>query len=221
MGKEENARTNTIFHMFWRLSNINGCVESGWQEWISNKIWKGRNQGAGTMLTQLSEFHFKVKLVFSPRDIFALHSTLFHFQKEPGRGRNIFLSDHWGSILWQTFVKIWVFRPKSDHRLTLSRTHQLTHLLMLLRLHWRDLALASDDCYSVLVDDIFRAMLEYSSGSSLVSGLRLTFCPDIEVEIWSRESSSLGSFALVAMSWQIKDMFTKDSNIGKEKTGLN
>ena len=53
---------------------------------------------------------------------------------------------HWGSILWQTFVKIWVFRPKSDHRLTLSRTHQLTHLLMLLRLHWRDLALASDDC---------------------------------------------------------------------------
>ena len=146
MGKEENARTNTIFHMFWRLSNINGCVESGWQEWISNKIWKGRNQGAGTMLTQLSEFHFKVKLVFSPRDIFALHSTLFHFQKEPGRGRNIFLSDHWGSILWQTFVKIWVFRPKSDHRLTLSRTHQLTHLLMLLRLHWRDLALASDDC---------------------------------------------------------------------------
>ena len=202
MGKEENARTNTIFHMFWRLSNINGCVESGWQEWISNKIWKGRNQGAGTMLTQLSEFHFKVKLVFSPRDIFALHSTLFHFQKEPGRGRNIFLSDHWGSILWQTFVKIWVFRPKSDHRLTLSRTHQLTHLLMLLRLHWRDLALASDDCYSVLVDDISRARLVYSSDSTLVSGLRLTFCPDIEVEIWSRESSSLGSFLRL---WQCLD----------------
>ena len=110
MGKEglyqiENAKTNTIFHMFWTLSIIIYWLRWEWLTGLKfEQNLQGRNQGAGTMLTQLSEFHFKVKLVFSPRDIFALHFSLFHFQnieEELGKGKDIFLSDHLGPILWR------------------------------------------------------------------------------------------------------------------------